>query len=82
MGSDVDQNCRERIAGDDCRLAGRAESNRLVRMDRRNRLLAEVSAEQKREMQLLARRGAALDHPVSTACLETRYLKCMIARVR
>ena len=28
------------------------------------------------------RRGPAADHPVSVACLESHYLKCLIARVR
>jgi 23S rRNA (cytosine1962-C5)-methyltransferase len=45
-------------------------------------LMAEVSADQKREVQLLARRGPAPDHPVSAACPESHYLKCLVARVR
>lgn len=45
-------------------------------------LLAQVAAETRREVQLLARRGPSRDHPVSVACLESHYLKCLIARVR
>ena len=32
-------------------------------------------------MQILDRRGAAADHPVSVSCLESHYLKCVVARV-
>jgi 23S rRNA (cytosine1962-C5)-methyltransferase len=34
-----------------------------------------------RPIQLLEQRGQAPDHPVSASCLETEYLKCVIARV-
>jgi 23S rRNA (cytosine1962-C5)-methyltransferase len=44
-------------------------------------LLAELAAEEKREVQILERRGPAGDHPVSVACLESHYLKCLILRV-
>jgi 23S rRNA (cytosine1962-C5)-methyltransferase len=44
-------------------------------------LLAQVAAQEKRAVQLLARRGPAPDHPVAVACLESHYLKCLIARV-
>lgn len=33
-----------------------------------------------REVQILEQRGQAPDHPVSVFCLETNYLKCVIAR--
>lgn len=45
-------------------------------------LLAQVAAETRREIQLLARRGPSLDHPVSAACLESHYLKCLLTRIR
>ena len=45
-------------------------------------LLAQLAAEERREMQLLERRGQAPDHPVSASCLESSYLKCLICRVR
>jgi len=45
-------------------------------------LLAQVAADCRRDVQLLERRGQAADHPVSVACLESNYLKCLIARVR
>jgi 23S rRNA (cytosine1962-C5)-methyltransferase len=43
-------------------------------------LLAELAAEEKRDVQILQRRGPAPDHPVSVSCLESHYLKCLIAR--
>jgi 23S rRNA (cytosine1962-C5)-methyltransferase len=45
-------------------------------------VLAQTAAEEKRDVQILERRGAAPDHPVSVACLESHYLKCLITRVR
>jgi 23S rRNA (cytosine1962-C5)-methyltransferase len=43
--------------------------------------LAELAAEEKREIQVLERRGPSPDHPISVACLESDYLKCLITRV-
>jgi 23S rRNA (cytosine1962-C5)-methyltransferase len=54
----------------------------LITLDMLEELLAQVSAESGREVQLLQRRGPSPDHPVSVACLESHYLKCLIARVR
>ena len=45
-------------------------------------LLGQIAAEQKREIQILQRRGPAPDHPVSVSCLESDYLKCIVTRVR
>jgi 23S rRNA (cytosine1962-C5)-methyltransferase len=45
-------------------------------------LLAELAAEERREIQILECRGQAPDHPVSVTCLESNYLKCLISRVR
>lgn len=44
-------------------------------------MLVGVAQQTKRELQILEQRGAAPDHPVSAACLETDYLKCTICRV-
>lgn len=44
-------------------------------------LLAEQALKHRREVQILARRGQAPDHPVSTSCRESSYLKCIISRV-
>lgn len=44
-------------------------------------VLAEVAARSGRDIQILEQRGAAPDHPVSAACLESEYLKCLICRV-
>jgi 23S rRNA (cytosine1962-C5)-methyltransferase len=43
--------------------------------------LAEVAAEERRDVQLLEVRGQAADHPVAVTCPETDYLKCLICRV-
>ena len=44
-------------------------------------LLSQVSAECRRDVQILERRGQAPDHPVSASCLESNYLKCLVCRV-
>ena len=54
----------------------------LITMDMLEELLAQLAAEEKRDVQILERRGPAPDHPVSASCLESHYLKCLIARVR
>jgi 23S rRNA (cytosine1962-C5)-methyltransferase len=54
----------------------------LITMDMLDDLLGHVAAEARREVQLIAHRGAAPDHPVSVSCLESGYLKCLVARVR
>lgn len=53
----------------------------LISMDMLEEVLANLAAEENREIQILARRGAALDHPVSVACRESHYLKFLILRV-
>ncbi len=52
----------------------------LIRMEMLDDLLAQVAAEERRDVQLLQRRGQAPDHPVSAFCLESDYLKCLISR--
>jgi 23S rRNA (cytosine1962-C5)-methyltransferase len=54
----------------------------LITIDMLEALLAQLAVEEKREVQVLQRRGPAPDHPVSVSCLESHYLKCIIARVR
>jgi 23S rRNA (cytosine1962-C5)-methyltransferase len=54
----------------------------LITMDMLEDLLAQLAAEEKRAVQVLQRRGPAPDHPVSVSCLESHYLKCLIAHVR
>jgi 23S rRNA (cytosine1962-C5)-methyltransferase len=54
----------------------------LITPDMLEELLARVSADAGREVQLLQRRGTSPDHPVSASCLESHYLKCLIARIR
>ena len=46
-----------------------------------NDILGQVAELSGRSIQLLAQLGQAVDHPVSASCLETEYLKCVIARV-
>jgi 23S rRNA (cytosine1962-C5)-methyltransferase len=54
----------------------------LITMGMLEDLLAQLAAEEKRTVQILERRGPAPDHPVSVSCLESHYLKCLIAHVR
>lgn len=44
-------------------------------------LIGQVSVEARRDLQILARRGPAPDHPVAISCRESGYLKCVISRV-
>jgi 23S rRNA (cytosine1962-C5)-methyltransferase len=44
-------------------------------------MLAGVARRSNREIQVLEQRGAAPDHPISTTCLESEYLKCFVCRV-
>jgi 23S rRNA (cytosine1962-C5)-methyltransferase len=53
----------------------------LITMSMLDDLLAQLAAEEGRTVQVLERRGQALDHPVSVACPESNYLKCLISRV-
>ncbi len=54
----------------------------LITPDMLEDLLAQVAGDARRDVQLLERRGPAVDHPVAVACPESHYLKCLIARVR
>jgi 23S rRNA (cytosine1962-C5)-methyltransferase len=54
----------------------------LITVDMLEDLLAQLAAETHRDVQILERRGPAPDHPVSVACRESHYLKCLITRVR
>ncbi len=45
-----------------------------------NDILGQVAEFSGRSIQILEQRGQAADHPVSASCLETEYLKCVIAR--
>ena len=54
----------------------------LITMDMLEELLAQLAAEEKRDIQILERRGPSPDHPVSASCLESHYLKCLVTRVR
>ena len=44
-------------------------------------MLVGVAQQTGREIQVLEQRGASPDHPISAACLEGEYLKCLICRV-
>lgn len=44
-------------------------------------MLASVAVQSGRAIQILERRGASADHPVSVTCPENSYLKCLICRV-
>ena len=53
----------------------------LIAQDMLTSLLAQLAAEERRDIQILYRGGQAADHPVSASCLETSYLKCLLCRV-
>ncbi len=53
----------------------------LISRDMLHDLLAQEAAQARRLLQVLASSGASADHPTSTACPETNYLKCVICRV-
>jgi len=53
----------------------------LITQDMLTSLLAQLAADEQRDIQIVERRGQAADHPVSASCLETNYLKCLICRV-
>ena len=53
----------------------------LITPDMLTELIAQVASEERRDVQILERRGAAPDHPVAASCLETAYLKCFILRM-
>ena len=53
---------------------------RLVRQE--TELTERRAAEERRDIQILERRGQAADHPVAATCPESNYLKCLISRVR
>jgi len=53
----------------------------LITMAMLKDLLGRLAAEERRSIQILEQRGQAPDHPVSVACLESNYLKCLICRV-
>jgi 23S rRNA (cytosine1962-C5)-methyltransferase len=44
-------------------------------------MLVGVAQQSGRQIQVLEQRGASPDHPISTACLESEYLKCFVCRV-
>lgn len=53
----------------------------LITMEMLDDLLAQVAVEERRDLQILERRGQAEDHPVAVTCPESGYLKCLIGRV-
>lgn len=53
-----------------------------ISMDMLEDLLAQLATDARREVRILQRRGPSADHPVATSCLESHYLKCLIAHVR
>jgi 23S rRNA (cytosine1962-C5)-methyltransferase len=52
----------------------------LITLGMLEELLGQLAAEERRDVQILERRGQASDHPVSAACPESNYLKCLISR--
>lgn len=44
-------------------------------------VIAQCAVSVRRDLQILERRGPAIDHPVAISCRESGYLKCVIARM-
>ncbi|MEZ6140625.1 MAG: class I SAM-dependent rRNA methyltransferase [Zavarzinella sp.] len=53
----------------------------LLDMEQFLRIIQEAASQQRRHVQIIEKRGAALDHPIALSCPETEYLKCVICRV-
>lgn len=53
----------------------------LIQMVDLEDILAQVCLGSKRDLQIVERRGPSADHPVSVACREGGYLKCIVSRV-
>lgn len=53
----------------------------LITMTMLEELLGQLAESEKRDIQILEKRGPAADHPVSATCLESNYLKCILCRV-
>ncbi len=53
----------------------------LVNRDLFQEMLSNVAVSTNRRIQILEARGQSPDHPTSTQCMETEYLKCFICRV-
>lgn len=53
----------------------------LITSDMLAELHGQLVGEEKRDVQIIERRGAAPDHPVAASCPESAYLKCFISRV-
>jgi 23S rRNA (cytosine1962-C5)-methyltransferase len=53
----------------------------LIDMAMLEALLAQVATKTGRNVQILERRYQPADHPVAATCLDSSYLKCLIARV-
>ncbi|MBX3399091.1 MAG: class I SAM-dependent rRNA methyltransferase [Gemmataceae bacterium] len=53
----------------------------LIQMADLEEIVAQTAIDSKRDAQILERRGPSADHPVSVACREGGYLKCIVSRV-
>lgn len=53
----------------------------LIQLPMLETLLGQLAESEKRDVQILEKRGQSADHPVSASCLESNYLKCLICRV-
>jgi 23S rRNA (cytosine1962-C5)-methyltransferase len=54
----------------------------LISLEELEDVIAQVAVDARRDLQILARRGPAPDHPIAITCRETGYLKCVISRVQ
>lgn len=53
----------------------------LISLEMLLEVMTQVATDCKRPVQLLEKRGPAMDHPMAMSCPESAYLKCVITRV-
>lgn len=53
----------------------------LIELHEVEELIAQVSVAERRDLQILDRRGPAGDHPIAATCPQSAYLKCIISRL-
>ncbi len=53
----------------------------LITLQELEDVIAQVAVEGRRDLQIVERRGPAVDHPVAATCRESGYLKCIVSRV-
>lgn len=53
----------------------------LIALQELEDLIGQVAIDQRRDLQIIDRRGPSPDHPVAVTCPQSGYLKCIVSRV-